>query len=309
LDSLQDFLELSGGGMDVVEEYLEVMDQTSRNAFVRQKNEIVMDHLNDIDKCFARDSVEEIFEALERMDTEWSKTILNTLRKKSPLSLKLTFRMFRSGMSTNLGRALHQDYVIAQNLMRGNEFGIGLSHHLLSSPLTRVPEDYIVNGQIRSYPQTKLLAINKPGQDGAYYEIEFPMRDSKSREGPPWSTSLDLTDYQLNQYFLAQKGFQPLHLSSFNDPKTPPPWIEGFSIDSEQYKNVYGWKKREREKNPLKISLNFFYYSCYHISSRMNSRFSFLLKKGLMNSWGFFNILSIMLFCGLSVLYGLERTI
>lgn len=43
----------------------------------------------DIDRCFKYDTVEEIFSALEKEDTEWAHKTLTTLKRKSPLSLKV----------------------------------------------------------------------------------------------------------------------------------------------------------------------------------------------------------------------------
>jgi hypothetical protein len=51
------------------------------------------EHLQTIDKCFSKDTVEEIFEALkheaEVEENEWAERKLNILLKKSPLSLKV----------------------------------------------------------------------------------------------------------------------------------------------------------------------------------------------------------------------------
>ena len=56
-----------------------------------------------ISRCFKFDKLEEIIEALEKENTEWSKKQLDTLMKMSPLSLKVTLKQLRY-MNPNINR-------------------------------------------------------------------------------------------------------------------------------------------------------------------------------------------------------------
>lgn len=70
-----------------------------------------------IDRCFSSDSIEGVIEALEEETGEWegfARTTLETLRKKSPLSLKVTFEQMRRGKSyESLKEALIVEYRLA----------------------------------------------------------------------------------------------------------------------------------------------------------------------------------------------------
>ena len=50
--------------------------------------------LEEIDRCFGRNSVEEIFEALGREGTEWASKTLAKLKTMSPTSLKVNLLLF-----------------------------------------------------------------------------------------------------------------------------------------------------------------------------------------------------------------------
>jgi len=67
-----------------------------------------------IDHCFEKDTVEEIFEALETSavssEDEWYKNTLDTLKKFSPTSLKVTLRSIREGRQQSLAQCLEREY-------------------------------------------------------------------------------------------------------------------------------------------------------------------------------------------------------
>jgi len=57
----------------------------------------VSDHRDAIDRLFAGESVEAIFAALEADGSEWARAQLDTLKTKSPQTMKVAFRQLRQG--------------------------------------------------------------------------------------------------------------------------------------------------------------------------------------------------------------------
>lgn len=83
--------------------------------------------LEEIDRCFGRNSVEEIFEALGREGTEWASKTLAKLKTMSPTSLKVVFRGIRKGANLSLADCLRQEYRISQHMMfHGKDFYEGI---------------------------------------------------------------------------------------------------------------------------------------------------------------------------------------
>lgn len=100
-------------------------------------------HQDAINRCFSKNTLaevrlpaqfltpsypEQIFEALEKENTDWSKGVLERLRLASPLMLHVTFRLQRMGRYLNtLEEALQLEYRIAQHM-------IVRPHHLYLPP-------------------------------------------------------------------------------------------------------------------------------------------------------------------------------
>src|SRR5690606_3638080 len=57
----------------------------------------IAQHQDEIDRLFAGDTVEAIFEALEAADSDWARAQLAALRTKSPQTLKVAHRQLREG--------------------------------------------------------------------------------------------------------------------------------------------------------------------------------------------------------------------
>jgi len=82
-------------------------------------------HREEIDRCFAADSVEGILDALERERTEWATATRDGLLRMSPTSLKVTFRQIRTGAAT-LEEALALEYRLTQHFMQRPDFFEGV---------------------------------------------------------------------------------------------------------------------------------------------------------------------------------------
>ena len=84
------------------------------------------DHREVIDRCFCRDSVEEIIGALDAELDPWAADALQTLEAKSPLSLKMTYRQLRAGAHLDFDDALTMEYRMSQGCMAGHDFFEGV---------------------------------------------------------------------------------------------------------------------------------------------------------------------------------------
>ncbi|XP_065860783.1 3-hydroxyisobutyryl-CoA hydrolase 1-like isoform X2 [Euphorbia lathyris] len=75
-----------------------------------------------INKCFSKDTVEEILLALEqeaRIKSEtWIIMAIKSIKSGSPISLKITLRSIREGRTQNLSECLIREYTICCNIAR-----------------------------------------------------------------------------------------------------------------------------------------------------------------------------------------------
>lgn len=91
-----------------------------------------------IDKCFSHDTLEEIFDALEKEATsssdDWCKATLKKLKESSPLSLKVTLRSIRDGRFQPIDKCLAREYRISVNCISkrvSNDFCEGVRARLV----------------------------------------------------------------------------------------------------------------------------------------------------------------------------------
>ncbi|XP_024024360.1 3-hydroxyisobutyryl-CoA hydrolase-like protein 2, mitochondrial [Morus notabilis] len=77
----------------------------------------VLSRIDTIDRCFSHDTVEEIFDALEKDASEsydeWCKITLKKLREASPLSLKVILQSIREGRFESLDQCLVREYRVS----------------------------------------------------------------------------------------------------------------------------------------------------------------------------------------------------
>ena len=84
-------------------------------------------HRADIDRLFAGDSVEAIFDALEADGGEWASAQLDILRTKSPQAMKVAFRQLRQGRDMQTFEAeMAVEYRIAARVCRTPDFREGV---------------------------------------------------------------------------------------------------------------------------------------------------------------------------------------
>ncbi|RZC63420.1 hypothetical protein C5167_025180 [Papaver somniferum] len=75
-----------------------------------------------IDKCFSKESVEEIFESLEseanNEENEWIPAVLKGLKRSAPTGLKITLRSVREGREQTLPECLKKEFRLTINILR-----------------------------------------------------------------------------------------------------------------------------------------------------------------------------------------------
>ena len=79
-----------------------------------------------IDKHFGLGSVEKIIGSLESDGSEWAKTQVKTLRQKSPLSLKITFRQLCEGAALQFEDCMRLEWCLANRFATDSDFYEGV---------------------------------------------------------------------------------------------------------------------------------------------------------------------------------------
>ncbi|ASQ46308.1 enoyl-CoA hydratase/isomerase family protein [Legionella clemsonensis] len=86
----------------------------------------ITEHLVTINRCFSQQTIEDIFSALEEEGNEWAITILNNLKQKAPLSLKVTLAQIHKAKAKSLAECLAIDYCVVNQFMHGHDFYEGV---------------------------------------------------------------------------------------------------------------------------------------------------------------------------------------
>ncbi|XP_053327834.1 3-hydroxyisobutyryl-CoA hydrolase, mitochondrial [Spea bombifrons] len=130
----------------VLDSYQKKSDAVENEPFV------LAEHLDKINSLFSANSVEEIFANLEQDGSTFAMKQLETLRRMSPTSLKMTFRQLKDGSTMTLQEVLTMEYRLSQACMRGHDFYEGVRAVLIDRDqnakwkpdlLGEVTDDYI----------------------------------------------------------------------------------------------------------------------------------------------------------------------
>jgi enoyl-CoA hydratase len=84
------------------------------------------EHRRRIATIFAAHSVEAILERLDRDGSDFARGTAQTIRTRSPTSLKLVFRLLREGRRLDLKQCLANEYRVALRLLPGHDFREGV---------------------------------------------------------------------------------------------------------------------------------------------------------------------------------------
>ena len=79
-----------------------------------------------IDQCFSGDSLEQVLDALDACSDEWSKVTASAISKKSPTSLKVTFRQLREGGALDFEACMVMELRLALRFMEDHDFYEGV---------------------------------------------------------------------------------------------------------------------------------------------------------------------------------------
>ncbi|XP_077244942.1 3-hydroxyisobutyryl-CoA hydrolase 1-like [Tasmannia lanceolata] len=97
-----------------------VIDEFSQRAPLKEKS--AYHRLDTIDRCFSKKTVEEILSALEQEAVkgadEWIATTIQSLKKASPTSLKISLRSIREGRLQSIDQCLIREYRMCCHVLR-----------------------------------------------------------------------------------------------------------------------------------------------------------------------------------------------
>jgi enoyl-CoA hydratase len=79
-----------------------------------------------IDRIFSADSLEGILAGLDDDGTEWAAKTAATIRKKSPTSLRITFRQIRQGARLSFDECMRTEYRMVSRIVAGHDFYEGV---------------------------------------------------------------------------------------------------------------------------------------------------------------------------------------
>ncbi|KAL3332561.1 hypothetical protein AABB24_032903 [Solanum stoloniferum] len=110
-------LSINNGEEDTIRS---VIDEFSTNVQIDETS--VLSKLSIIDDCFSRETVEEILDSLEaeasKKGNDWIMPVLNSIKKASPIGLKITLRSIREGRIQTLSECLRKEFRITINTLR-----------------------------------------------------------------------------------------------------------------------------------------------------------------------------------------------
>ncbi|XP_028661913.1 3-hydroxyisobutyryl-CoA hydrolase, mitochondrial [Erpetoichthys calabaricus] len=92
----------------------------------REQPFVLEEHMQDVDRLFGGSSVEDVVRRLEAERSPFAEKQLQTLKRMSPTSMKVTFRQLASGASMSLQEVLAMEYRLSQACMRGHDFYEGV---------------------------------------------------------------------------------------------------------------------------------------------------------------------------------------
>lgn len=83
-------------------------------------------HIDMIERCFAAETVEAVLLALAGEKDEWANEVAETIRFRSPTSLRIALRQVREGAGLDFAAAMRLEYRIVRRIMQGSDFYEGV---------------------------------------------------------------------------------------------------------------------------------------------------------------------------------------
>ncbi|KAJ1916098.1 3-hydroxyisobutyryl-CoA hydrolase [Mycoemilia scoparia] len=116
----------------VIEEFVEQPSSSPGNG----QSQFSLAPLRDsIDRCFGKQTIEEIYQALEeesKVQPEWAQSTIKLLNRMSPTSLKITLEMLQTFNKMSLKRCYAAEYQLAQKFLNNHDVHEGISEQLIT---------------------------------------------------------------------------------------------------------------------------------------------------------------------------------
>ncbi len=95
-----------------------------------ENTQTLVNHLENerqlIDDCFSASSIEEILSRLEKTNTAWSKETIDTLKKRSPTSLKVTLKALQQARVLSFDECMRLTMTLANNFLHDHDLREGI---------------------------------------------------------------------------------------------------------------------------------------------------------------------------------------
>jgi len=118
--------ELLSSKMNTQVEISECLGKFTKEAVFLQEQFSLEPYLPIIDQCFSAPTVEGILTELESTDHPFAKEVLTSLKKMSPLALKITKRALEEGSEKTLAECLQMEYRLSQRFCADHDFPEGV---------------------------------------------------------------------------------------------------------------------------------------------------------------------------------------
>src|SRR5690606_30549848 len=79
-----------------------------------------------IDFHFSKPTLKAVFASLDSDESEWAKKVAASMRKKSPISLHVTFRQIREGKNLSFEDCMNMEFRLACRAVVSNDFFEGV---------------------------------------------------------------------------------------------------------------------------------------------------------------------------------------
>lgn len=86
----------------------------------------LLQHKEDIELCFGKNSVEEILSTLEAQPSEWCQETAKIIKTKSPTSLKITLLALQKAQKLNFDECIKMEYGLTCHFIQSNDFFEGI---------------------------------------------------------------------------------------------------------------------------------------------------------------------------------------
>lgn len=86
----------------------------------------LLEHMNLINNCFSKQTMEEIIQALKSSNDAFCSEALTAIAKKSPTSLKVTLQALQRGANMNFDACMDQELVLTSRFLQGHDFPEGI---------------------------------------------------------------------------------------------------------------------------------------------------------------------------------------